>query len=130
MKSPDRHKKSKSQLEPITISNQSKVISMGLLDLDLTLTLTEADVLLFKLSYENFKSRSYLKEFFEVYFLFLDRIVLSSQNESVTTALYLNKVQFKKTFIEFLTLNKMEFLEEDLFMKDIIKYLIMGMCLV
>ena len=104
-------------------TNTNKLVSLGYLDLEFTLVLTEIDIKLFKIEYEILTSLEGVKMFFESQSAFLDRVIISSKNNLITTLLYLNKTQNKKTFIEYLTLNKLVYSEEELFMKEVIKHI-------
>jgi hypothetical protein len=108
-----------------------KIVSMGPFDLDLTLALTEEQMIRFEVpDISRINTLADCKEFLikaknetkGEHRSLLDYIRVSSTNSSITTLLTVNKAFKKKTFIEYLVLSECLYNEEELFMKDIVKY--------
>jgi hypothetical protein len=115
-------KKNEINYEKLTEINQN-LIAFGVIDFELNLNLTEIECKYYNVNYDNFVTLQGLKDCFNLTGI-LNQIVLNSNNSLITSLIYLNKSNTKKTFIKFVSLNpfKSQFLEEEEFMYDVVKY--------
>jgi hypothetical protein len=106
------------------LTSGNKILSIGFLDLEMTLNLSELDMTIFKLEYEKLQTLEGFKSVIESQAELLDNFILTSKNSLLTSLIYLNKTQNQnnKFFIEFLSLNKLNLLENEKFILEIFKY--------
>jgi hypothetical protein len=98
-----------------------RVVSIGRIDFDYTLTLPEDYLLSIGVDIETVSKAedlAFLKDNKDLW----DRIVLSSNNGLVNMLVYLNKVTTNKTFIEMTLFNSFSFAEKDSFLKELVNY--------
>lgn len=114
-----------------------KLVSTGLIDLHLTLTLTDQEANSFNVFPSKINKMTDCASFLSSQGanLFMtssqieskklniyDHIRLSSNNSNINTLLVLNRAFKKKIFVEYVTMNEIRFFPEDFFMKDVLKY--------
>ena len=98
-----------------------RVVSIGRVDFDYTLTLPEDYLLTIGVEIDKVSKAddlSFLKENKDLW----DRIVLSSNNCLINMLVYLNKVTTNKTFVEMTLFNSFNFGEKDSFLKEMVNY--------
>jgi hypothetical protein len=108
--------------ENYEINNYGNLVSLGALDLEFTLTLTEEEALLYEINHEDIKSLKDCEKFLNKTFekKITDYIGLTSKNSTINTLLFMNKANHNKTFIEYITLSNFNLEEEESFMNEII----------
>lgn len=114
-----------------------KLVSTGLLDLHLTLTLSDQEAEFFQVFPEKLDKladcASFLSSQGNNLFMtssqieskrlsIFDHIRLSSNNNTINSLLVLNRAFKKKIFVEYVTMNEVKFFDEHFFMKDLLKY--------
>lgn len=114
-----------------------KLIASGPISFELTLILTEEEAELFnvipKKIHKISDCASFLSHQGNNFFLtstqsqpkklnIFDNIRLHSNNRNINTLLYINRAFKKKIFIEYITMNQIKLLEENMFMKDVLKH--------
>ena len=110
--------------------NAKKLCSLGILDIDINLTLTQSEVDKYNFNIDNYNEVSDLKNLFYPeedsetntnndidYF---NHIFLSSDNNLINTLLYINRAYKSKTFIEFIMPNKLDFSENTKFIHNLL----------
>jgi hypothetical protein len=118
-------------------NNFLKLIATGPINFELTLILTEEEAEMFNVIPNKIHKMSDCASFLthqgNNFFItssqslpkklnIFDYIRLSSNNRSINTLLFINKAFKKKIFIEYITLNSIRLLQENLFMKDVLKH--------
>ncbi len=115
-----------------------KLVSTGLIDLHLTLILSEHEAEHFKVFPAKIDKMADCASFLSAQGVNLfmtssqieskklnifDNIRLSSNNPTINTLLVLNRAFKKKIFVEYVTLNEIRFCPEESFMKDVLKFI-------
>ena len=115
-----------------------KVCSLGILDINLNLVLRRAQAEKFSFDINAYNTVEDLENLFfpertldkystknenvkNLKINYFDYISLSSDNNLINTLLYINRAYKKKTFIEFIMLNQIEFSESTKFVKKLIQ---------
>jgi len=109
-------KTSKNQKKQIT-----KILGIGKIDFNFYLELTDQDEIDLGVSADSIDSLEKLK-FITDRPEYLDKINLNSNSPLISTFLFINKVSKHKTFIEFASLAKISYSDEELFLKPIITH--------
>ena len=107
--------------------NAKKLCSLGILDIDINLTLTQSEADKYNFNIDNYNEVSDLKNLFypeedsnenntnsnvnnEIDYF--NHIYLSSENNLINTLLYINRAYKLKTFIEFIMTNKLDHVDD------------------
>ena len=118
--------------------NAKKLCSLGILDIDINLTLTQSEADKYNFNIDNYNEVSDLKNLFypeedsntnntnntnsnstnEIDYF--NHIYLSSENNLINTLLYINRAYKLKTFIEFIMPNKLDFSENTKFIHNLL----------
>ena len=101
--------------------NISKIIGIGIIDLTLSLDLSENEFIQYQIDeskLESINDMLFLSEKQELW----DRMSISSNNSLISTLLFINKISKQKTFVEFASLTCLKFSENEIFMKNIITH--------
>ena len=105
--------------------NPKKLCSLGILDININLILTQSQAEKYNFNIDDYNEVSDLKNLF--YNLNTDinneidyfkHIFLSSENNLINTLLYINRAYKSKTFIEFILPNKLDFSENTKFVHN------------
>lgn len=99
---------------------KQKLSSLGILNLQLNLTLTEKEAWSFEIDINNYNSVESLSTIFRDKSI-INLISLSSDSFLLNTLLFINRAFKLKTQIEFITLNKLFFSKKNEFVNNIIK---------
>jgi hypothetical protein len=104
------------------INNYGNLVSLGSLELEFTLTLTEEEAELFGIDMNKVKClkdcESFLQNTEER--KITDYIGLTSKNSTINSLLFMNKANSNKTFIEYITLSNFIFDEENAFINEVL----------
>ena len=109
--------------------NAKKLCSIGILDIKLNLTLTQSQAEKYNFDIDNYNTVSDLKNLFypeeddnninsNNNIDYFKHIILSSDNNTINTLLYINRAYKSKTFIEFIMPNKLDFSENTKFIHN------------
>lgn len=96
-------------------------IAIGKINLDLTLSLHEEWIKHFQINPDSIQEAKDLKVIFDIKELW-DKIQLTSTSPLINTLLFINKSTKSKSFVELLSLNKLQLKEEETFLKELIVY--------
>ena len=108
--------------------NPKKLCSLGILDININLILTQTQAEKYNFDIDNYNSVSDLKNIFypekesnpPTEIDYFNHIILSSDNDLINTLLYINRAYKSKTFIEFIMPNKLDFGENTKFIHDLL----------
>ena len=106
--------------------NAKKLCSLGILDININMTLTQSQAEKYNFNIEDYNTVSDLKNLFypedeaKTEIDYLKHIFISSDNSLINTLLYINRAYKSKTFIEFIMPNKLDFSEKTKFIHDLL----------
>ena len=108
--------------------NPKKLCSLGILDININLILTQSQAEKYNFDIENYNTVSDLKNLFypeteentKTEIDYFNHIILSSDNDIINALLYINRAYKSKTFIEFIMPNKLDFGENTKFVHDLL----------
>ena len=96
--------------------NPKKLCSLGILDININLILTESQAEKYEFNIDDYNTVSDLKNLFyplttdyNTEIDYFKHVFLSSENNLINTLLYINRAYKPKTFIEFIMPNKLDF---------------------
>ena len=110
-----------------------KICSLGILDINLTLELSEKECIKNNFFFNKYNSIDELQIFFkqklnlknnQIYFNIVDRISLSSNNNLINTLLFINRAYKNKSFIEFIMPNQLQSNDNNNIIFNIVKYIL------
>ena len=106
-----------------------KICSLGILDINLNLILSQKEANLFHFNLSNYNSIEDFKSFFDqktnqFYFDVLDHFSLSSDNNLINILLFINRAYKNKSFIEFIMPNQLDFSGNTSFFQNLTKYIL------
>ena len=99
---------------------KQKLSSLGILNLQMNLTLTEKEARAFEINIDNYNNVEDLSAIFEDKSI-INLVSLSSNSFLINTLLFINRAFKLKTQIEFITLNKLFFSTKNEFANNLIK---------
>ena len=108
--------------------NPKKLCSLGILDININLILTQSQAEKYNFDIEDYNTVSDLKNLFypeteentKTEIDYFNHIILSSDNDIINALLYINRAYKSKTFIEFIMPNKLDFGENTKFVHDLL----------
>ena len=106
--------------------NAKKLCSLGILDININLTLTESQVENYNFNIDDYNTVLDLKNIFypdeepEIEIDYFKHIYISSDNNIINTLLYINRAYKSKTFIEFIMPNKLDFSDNTKFIHNLL----------
>ena len=112
--------------------NAKKLCSLGILDININLTLARTEADKYNFNIDNYNEVSDLKNLFypeedsntnsnsKIDIDYFNHIYLSSENNLINTLLYINRAYKLKTFIEFIMPNKLDFSENTKFIHNLL----------
>ena len=110
-----------------------KICSLGILDINLTLELTQKESIKYNFFFNKYNSADELQKFFQqkinlknnqVYFDIIDHISLSSDNNLINTLLFINRAYNNKSFIEFIVPNQLHSKDNNNIIISIVKHIL------
>ncbi|MCQ2818435.1 MAG: hypothetical protein MJ252_14300 [archaeon] len=112
----------KSTIKTLCI-RKKRILTIGAIDLNLTLKLTNDFLMTHSIEFKSIKTIK------DLYFLsedtnLWDKITLSSDKKSLNTLLYINKTQRKKALIEYINIGSYELTSEADFLKQMVRSLL------
>ena len=107
--------------------NPKKLCSLGILDININLILTESQAEKYDFNIDDYNTVSDLKNLFyplttdyNTEIDYFKHIFLSSDNNLINTLLYINRAYKPKTFIEFIMPNKLDFGSNTIFVHNLL----------
>ena len=108
--------------------NPKKLCSLGILDININLILTQSQAEKYNFDIEDYNTVSDLKNLFypeteentKTEIDYFNHIIVSSDNDIINALLYINRAYKSKTFIEFIMPNKLDFGENTKFVHDLL----------
>ena len=107
--------------------NPKKLCSLGILDININLILTESQAEKYDFNIDDYNTVSDLKNLFyplttdyNTEIDYFKHVFLSSDNNLINTLLYINRAYKPKTFIEFIMPNKLDFSSNTKFVRNLL----------
>ena len=107
--------------------NPKKLCSLGILDININLILTESQAEKYDFNIDDYNTVSDLKNLFyplttdyNTEIDYFKHVFLSSDNNLINTLLYINRAYKPKTFIEFIMPNKLDFSSNTKFVHNLL----------
>lgn len=111
-------KKNKTQMKQQRIP---RILGLGTLSFDFTLTLTKDQLTQYNIDPEQIKTSKDLSTIVSNKPLW-DKVQISSTNQLITTLLYINKTPVTKYFVELITFNKLNLSKDEEYLQEMISH--------
>lgn len=100
---------------------QESILSLSLIDFELSLSFSEIECRILNVNPNDFDSLPFIEKLLTQHPELIDRIILSSKNNLITSLIYINKTSRIKIPIELISFGRIKYDNDELFLKNVIK---------